>query len=83
MSNTNFLVRKNDLHHTLLRDSPELPLREGELRVRIDKFALTSNNITYAAFGDAMNYWNFFPVQGDQGEQGDARAGHILSLQAG
>ena len=63
MSNSSFLVRKKDLHHTLLRDTAELPLGEGEVRVRIDKFALTSNNITYAAFGDAMNYWNFFPAQ--------------------
>jgi hypothetical protein len=23
---------------------------------------LTANNITYAAFGEAMSYWNFFPV---------------------
>ncbi|MCZ8254967.1 MAG: DUF2855 family protein, partial [Polaromonas sp.] len=28
--------------------------------------ALTANNITYAAFGDAMNYWQFFPT----GEEG-------------
>ena len=83
MSNSNFLVRKKDLHHTLLRDTAELPLGEGEVRVRIDKFALTSNNITYAAFGDAMNYWNFFPVQAglgdqsDQGDQGEAALGTI------
>jgi hypothetical protein len=30
--------------------------------VRIEQFAYTSNNITYAAFGNAMNYWAFFPV---------------------
>ncbi|RYY58288.1 MAG: DUF2855 family protein, partial [Comamonadaceae bacterium] len=28
--------------------------------------ALTANNITYAAFGDAMSYWQFFP----SGEEG-------------
>ena len=38
------------------------PLADGEVRLRIDRFALTSNNITYAAFGDAMNYWEFFPT---------------------
>ena len=41
---------------------PDTPLAEGEVRVRIEHFAYTSNNITYAAFGDAMNYWQFFPV---------------------
>jgi hypothetical protein len=30
--------------------------------VAIDRFALTSNNITYAAMGDAMQYWQFYPV---------------------
>jgi hypothetical protein len=28
----------------------------------IEQFALTANNITYAAFGDAMQYWQFFPT---------------------
>ena len=30
--------------------------------MRVDRFALTANNITYAAFGDAMNYWQFYPT---------------------
>jgi hypothetical protein len=38
------------------------PLPDGAVRFRIDSFALTSNNITYAAFGAAMNYWRFFPA---------------------
>ena len=40
----------------------DAPLSDGQIRVRVDKFALTSNNITYAAFGDAMHYWQFFPT---------------------
>ena len=29
----------------------------------IDAFALTANNVTYAAFGGPpMNYWHFFPA---------------------
>ena len=27
----------------------------------MDKFALTANNVTYAAFGDVIGYWHFFP----------------------
>lgn len=69
MTTLDFLVRKDQLASTELRSAPELPLSEGEVRLRIDKFALTSNNITYAAFGEAMNYWLFFPVHApdDQG----------------
>ena len=62
MNTLDFLVRKDQLTSTECRSTPDQPLREGEVRVRIEKFALTANNITYAAFGDAMNYWSFFPV---------------------
>ncbi len=34
---------------------------EGEALLSVERFGLTSNNITYAAFGEAMSYWNFFP----------------------
>ena len=62
MTTHNFLVQKDKIQHAVLREAPDLPLADGHVRIRIDKFALTSNNITYAAFGDAMNYWSFFPV---------------------
>ena len=66
MNVTHFLVRKDKLQQTVLRERPDQPLADGQIRVVIDKFALTSNNITYAAFGDAMNYWAFYP----SGEEG-------------
>ncbi len=59
---TELLVRKDHLATTSLRTSSNAPLPEGQVRVGIDRFALTSNNITYAAMGDAMQYWQFFPV---------------------
>lgn len=67
MNTLDFLVRKDQLTTTELRSTPQQPLADGEIRLRIDKFALTSNNITYAAFGDAMNYWSFFPVTAPDG----------------
>lgn len=69
MTSLDFLVRKDQLGTTQLRHTPDLPLNPGEVRLRIDSFALTANNITYAAFGEAMNYWSFFPVSppDDQG----------------
>lgn len=71
MTTLDFLVRKDQLATTELRSIPDLPLSDGEIRLRIDKFALTSNNITYAAFGEAMNYWSFFPVSAsDDGSWG-------------
>ncbi|MEO8525302.1 MAG: DUF2855 family protein [Caldimonas sp.] len=65
-----FTVVRNDLRGTRWIEAAPLALDAGTVRLRIDRFALTSNNITYGAFGDAMNYWAFFPT-------GDASTGCI------
>ena len=57
---TTFTVARDNLRVSRWLESEPAPLREGEVRLGIDAFALTSNNITYAAFGEAMSYWNFF-----------------------
>ena len=62
MSTTTLLVRQDQLGTTRIDTREPAPLADGQVRVRVDSFALTSNNITYAAFGDAMNYWQFFPT---------------------
>jgi hypothetical protein len=66
MSNTMLLVRKDRLDEAKLVTREDAPLADGQVRARVDAFALTANNITYAAFGDAMDYWRFFPA----GEEG-------------
>ena len=58
---TTLLVRKDHLSTTQLSTVADAPLLPSQVRVRVDLFALTSNNITYAAFGDAMQYWQFYP----------------------
>ena len=65
MSTTTLLVRKDHLPTTRLETQEDTALADGQVRVRVDSFALTSNNITYAAFGDAMNYWQFYPTGQD------------------
>ena len=42
-------------------DVPATPLGRGAVRLRLDLFGLTSNNITYAAMGESFGYWGFFP----------------------
>jgi hypothetical protein len=39
----------------------------GQAVLAIDQFALTANNITYAAYGDSMKYWDFFPANDGYG----------------
>jgi hypothetical protein len=60
-----FQVRRDDLRETRvvpLAAPEEVELTPGEVLVKIDRFAFTANNITYAVFGDGMNYWDFFPA---------------------
>lgn len=40
----------------------ELELSAGNLLLRVTDISLTSNNITYAAFGKEMGYWGYFPA---------------------
>ena len=35
---------------------------DGQALFRVDRFALTANNLTYAAHGVDMGYWNFYPA---------------------
>ena len=36
-------------------------LKEGEVRLAIDFFAFTANNLTYAVAGDLLGLLEFFP----------------------
>jgi hypothetical protein len=59
---TDLEVRRDDLHELRFEASPARELVDGEARLRVDRFAFTSNNVTYAVFGEAMKYWDFFPA---------------------
>src|SRR4051795_5563171 len=58
-----FLVRRDDLHSCRVADADAADLGPGEALLEIDSFGLTTNNITYAVFGEAMSYWSFFPAE--------------------
>lgn len=56
-------ARRGDIRTTKLVESDPPPLKDGDARLHIDLFGLTSNNITYAAMGDGqLGYWDFFPA---------------------
>ncbi len=59
---TDFLVRRDDLEQTEVREEPPAELADGEARMRVEKFGLSSNNITYALIGDMLRYWELFPA---------------------
>ena len=59
-----FQVRKNNFAETRIMQTTALPLGDGQARLRLDLFAMTSNNITYAAMGEGeLGYWDFFPAK--------------------
>jgi hypothetical protein len=56
-----FLVKRDKLREARFAPAA-LAVGDGQVLLKVDSFALTANNITYAVFGDAMQYWNFFPA---------------------
>ena len=66
MSQTVHVLRK-DLTVSRIVDMPPTQLGEGEVRLRVESFSVTANNVTYAVAGDAFGYWNFFPGEGEYG----------------
>jgi len=58
---TDFEASRKDLRTTRLHQG-RLECPPGAVLCRIERFALTANNITYGVFGDAMQYWQFFPA---------------------
>ena len=56
-------VKKDDWRSTrIVEANQEAELADNEVLFRVERLALTSNNITYAATGDALGYWGFFPA---------------------
>ena len=65
MKSTDFVVARHDFQQckfieTAIPDAAQLP--EGALLLKVDRFAFTANNITYAVLGDELKYWELFPA---------------------
>ena len=59
-----FLVNRSDWHKTRFVEGPEpRDLAPGQVLFRVDRFAFTANNISYALSGDMIGYWRFFPTE--------------------
>ena len=59
---------RDDITRATIVDAPEVPLPAGAVEAAIDLFAVTANNVTYAALGKDVGlfgpggggYWDFF-----------------------
>ena len=67
---TQMQIRRDDYAQARLIESSqeEADLAPDEIRVKIDSFGFSANNITYAVAGDQLGYWQFFPPVGDDAE---------------
>ncbi|WP_428683855.1 DUF2855 family protein [Sphingopyxis sp.] len=67
-------IDRDDVTQAALVSDPATALAPGQVRVRIDSYAMTANNITYAVFGkpaglfgNDQGYWDFFAERGAPG----------------
>ncbi len=56
------LTNHKNITATRLEDVAAVALGAGQARLKLESFALTANNVTYAASGFAIGYWKFFPT---------------------
>lgn len=59
----NIVIDKKDISNANIEISDIPELDEDQLLLKIEGFALTANNISYAGAGDKMGYWQFFPSE--------------------
>ncbi len=62
MKNSILEVNRTNHDETRVTEEDLEPLEPSQVRLRIDRFAVTANNITYAVAGDVLGYWDFFPA---------------------
>ncbi len=83
-----FLIARDDLHRTRLQETAPLTPGSGQALLSVSAFGLTSNNITYAMFGVAMSYWEFFPAAEGWGRMpvwgfADVAVSNVAELEVG
>lgn len=67
MSIQHVLVKRREIADCHVAEAPVPALAPGEVLVRVDDFALTANNVSYAVAGERIGYWQFFPVDAEWG----------------
>ena len=61
---TDLVVQRKDVTVMSFKPSKPLVLRDGEILVMVEKFALTANVMSYATNGEnSLRYFDFFPAE--------------------
>ena len=56
------LVRRDALTQIAVNETVAVEPQAGEVLLKVEAFAVTANNVTYAVVGEQVGYWNFFPA---------------------
>lgn len=62
-----FEVDRRDFRRTRTTAGQNTALIPSQIRLAVERFALTTNNVTYAVVGDMLDYWGFFPTEAPWG----------------
>lgn len=60
-------VRRDDLAAAEIAEIDAPPLADGAVRLAVESFSVTANNVTYAVAGDSFGYWRFFEAPEGRG----------------
>lgn len=61
------VVNRSDFSSSQIIELRLPPLAPGYVRLKVESFAVTANNVTYAVNGNQFRYWDFFPASNDWG----------------
>ena len=66
LTGQDLIINRADLTDAQVRDTEFAdPVGDGQVLLRIDRFALTANTITYGTATATLGYWDFFPASED------------------
>lgn len=60
-------VQQANLGEARAVSGPAPAIGPGEALLKLDRYAMTANNVTYAVFGEPFGYWKFFPAPEGEG----------------
>lgn len=76
-----FLVKRSDWKQYRFQETPTPEVAEGQVLFRVDRFAFTANNVSYALAGDMLGYWRFFPAPDGWGRLPTMGFGDVIASQ--
>lgn len=69
--------KKSNFNDHRVIEVPTKKIEQGEVRIDVERFSFTANNITYAVLGDYLKYWSFFPAINQDGSDASSEWGQI------